>query len=116
RDGGNGTSVARGVLSEDRTRLDDVQVILRTQPTYDNNHHFGSRLVFAPDGTLFVTVGERADTRTRHQAQQLDSHLGKVLRIRPDGSPAPGNPFGGQAGALPEIWSLGHRNTQAAAL
>lgn len=116
REGGNGTSVAHGVLSEDGTRLDQVEVILQTQPTYDNNMHYGSRLTFAPDGTLFVTVGERSDTATRHQAQQLDSHLGKVLRIRPDGSPAPGNPFVDQAGALPEIWSLGHRNAQAAAL
>lgn len=116
REGGNGTSVARGVLSEDGTRLDEVQVILQTQPTYDNNMHYGSRIVFAEDGTLFVTVGERSDTATRYQAQELDSHLGKVLRIQPDGSPAPGNPFIGQDDALPEIWSLGHRNAQAAAL
>ena len=116
REGGNGTSVARGVLSRDGTRLENVQVILHTQPTYDNNLHFGSRIVFAPDGTMFVTVGERSDTTTRHQAQELDSHFGKVLRIQQDGSPAPGNPFIGQAGALPEIWSLGHRNPEAAAL
>lgn len=116
REGGNGTSVARGVLAPDGTRLDEVRVILRTQPTYDNSFHFGSRLAFAPDGTLFVTVGERSDTTTRYQAQQLDSHLGKVLRIQPDGSPAPGNPFVDREGARPEIWSLGHRNHQAAAL
>ena len=116
REGGNGTSVARGVLAPDGTRLDEVRVILRTQPTYDNSFHFGSRLAFAPDGTLFVTVGERSDTTTRYQAQQLDSHLGKVLRIQPDGSPAPGNPFLDREGARPEIWSLGHRNPQAAAL
>ncbi|HEU0014026.1 MAG TPA: PQQ-dependent sugar dehydrogenase [Longimicrobium sp.] len=116
REGGNGTSVARGVLSPDGTRLDQVRVILRTRPTYGNNMHYGSRLVFAPDGTLFVTVGERSDMGTRHQAQRLDSHFGKVLRIQPDGSPAPGNPFVGRAGALPEIWSFGHRNPQAAAL
>ena len=116
REGGNSTSVARGVLAPDGTRLDEVRVILRTQPTYDNSFHFGSRLAFAPDGTLFVTVGERSDTTTRYQAQQLDSHLGKVLRIQPDGSPAPGNPFVDREGARPEIWSLGHRNPQAAAL
>ena len=116
REGGNGTTVARGVLSEDGTRLDEVRVILRTQPTYDNNMHYGSRIVFAEDGTLFVTVGERSDTGTRYQAQELDSHLGKVLRIQPDGSPAPGNPFIDERGTLPEIWSLGHRNPQSAAL
>ena len=104
------------MLAPDGTRLDEVRVILRTQPTYDNSFHFGSRLAFAPDGTLFVTVGERSDTTTRYQAQQLGSHLGKVLRIQPDGSPAPGNPFLDREGARPEIWSLGHRNPQAAAL
>ncbi|GIV62418.1 MAG: glucose dehydrogenase [Rhodothermaceae bacterium] len=116
REGGNGTSIARGVLSADRRRLENVRVILRTQPTYDNNFHYGSRIVFAGDGTLFVTVGERADTLMRIHAQRLDSHLGKVLRIRPDGSPAPDNPFVGREDALPEIWSYGHRNPQAAAL
>jgi glucose/arabinose dehydrogenase len=114
REGGNGTSVARGVLAADGTRLDQVRVILRTRPTYTNNAHFGSRLAFGPDGMLYVTMGERSALATRPQAQQLDSHLGKTLRIQPDGSPAPGNPFAAQAGALPEIWSYGHRNVQAA--
>ena len=114
RQGGNGTSVARGVLSEDRSRLEQVQVILRTRPTYDNNLHYGSRLAFGPDGMLYVTLGERSDRETRPQAQQLDSHLGKILRIAPDGSVPQDNPFVGQANALPEIWSLGHRNVQAA--
>ncbi|HEX8693542.1 MAG TPA: PQQ-dependent sugar dehydrogenase [Longimicrobium sp.] len=116
REGGNGTSVARGVLSADRTRLEQVRVILHTRPTYANNMHFGSRLAFDPQGNLYVTMGERSDRQTRPQAQQLDSHLGKTLRIRTDGSPAPGNPFIGRSGALPEIWTLGHRNIQAAAV
>jgi len=116
REGGNGTSVARGVLSADGTRLDQVRVILRTRPTYANNMHYGSRLAFGTDGMLYVTMGERSDRTTRPQSQQRDSHLGKTLRIRPDGTAPPDNPLVGQAGALPEIWSLGHRNIQAAAM
>ncbi len=116
RDGGNATSVARGVLSSDRTRLTDVRVIFRAMPAFDGGAHFGSRLVFAPDGMLFVTLGERSDRRMRPQAQRLDSHMGKVVRIRPDGGAPPDNPFVGRDGALPEIWTLGHRNIQSAAL
>jgi aldose sugar dehydrogenase len=115
REGGNGTSVARGVLSADDSRLEQVRVILRTRPTYANNMHYGSRLAFGPDGMLYVTMGERSATETRPQAQQPGSHLGKTLRIAPDGSVPRDNPLVGQAGALPEIWSLGHRNIQAAA-
>ena len=116
REGGNGTSVARGVLSADRTRLEQVRVILRTRPTYANNMHFGSRLAFGPDGMLYVTMGERSARETRPQAQELGSHLGKTLRINPDGSVPRDNPFVNRAGARPEIWSYGHRNAQAAAL
>ncbi|HEX2203420.1 MAG TPA: PQQ-dependent sugar dehydrogenase, partial [Longimicrobium sp.] len=115
RQGGNGTSVARGVLSADGTRLEQVRTILRTRPTYNNNMHYGSRLAFGPDGMLYVTMGERSARETRPQAQELGSHLGKTLRVTTDGAPAPGNPFAGRAGALPEIWSTGHRNIQAAA-
>ncbi len=106
RQGGNGTSVARGVLSSDRKRLENVSVIFHTQPTYDGDKHFGSRLAFAPDGMLHVTLGERSDTPMRPQAQQLTSHLGKTLRLTRDGAPAPDNPFAGDAKALPGIFSL----------
>jgi glucose/arabinose dehydrogenase len=115
REGGNGTSVAKGVLSADRTRLEQVAVILRTLPTYDGDKHYGSRLLFGPDGMLYVTMGERSDLATRPQAQHLNSHLGKILRIRRDGSVPPDNPFVGRDDARPEIWSLGQRNIQAAA-
>jgi aldose sugar dehydrogenase len=115
RKGGNATSVARGVLSTDRRRLEQVKVIFRALPVYDGDKHFGSRLVFGPDGMLYVTLGERSDKPMRPQAQQLGSHMGKTLRIRPDGSAPDDNPFAGQEGALPEIWTLGHRSVQAAA-
>jgi len=115
RTGGNATSVARGVLSADRKSLEQVRVIFRALPTYDGDKHFGSRLTFGMDGMLFVTLGERSDIQIRPQAQHMDSHMGKILRITPEGAPAPGNPFIGQVGARPEIWTLGHRNVQAAA-
>ncbi|HSJ96923.1 MAG TPA: PQQ-dependent sugar dehydrogenase, partial [Myxococcota bacterium] len=115
REGGNATSVARGVLSADRASLGQVRVIFRAMPTYDGDKHYGSRLAFGPDGMLYVTLGERSDMEVRPQAQRLDSHMGKILRITPEGQPAEGNPFAGKAGALPEIWSLGHRNVQSAA-
>jgi glucose/arabinose dehydrogenase len=115
RQGGNGTSVARGALSGDRRSLEQVRVIFRAMPTYDGTMHFGSRLAFGPDGMLYITLGERSDAPMRPQAQQMNSHMGKIIRINPDGSVPSDNPFVGQAGALPEIWSLGHRNVQAAA-
>jgi glucose/arabinose dehydrogenase len=108
--------VARGTLSADGSRLEQVQVILRALPTYANSMHFGSRITFSNDGKMFVTTGERSDESMRRYAQQLDSHLGKTLRINPDGSVPNDNPFVGRSGAQPEIWSYGHRNIQAAAL
>ncbi|HYC51728.1 MAG TPA: PQQ-dependent sugar dehydrogenase [Gemmatimonadaceae bacterium] len=115
RDNGNGTSVARGTLSADRKSLQDVRVIFRAMPSYSNNMHFGSRLAFGPDGMLYITLGERSDAPMRQYAQRMDAHLGKIIRIAPDGSVPKDNPFVGQTGALPEIWSVGHRNVQAAA-
>jgi glucose/arabinose dehydrogenase len=116
-DGTNNTAVARGVLVTDGTpRLDDVQVIYHQQPSMQSSLHFGSRLVFARDGTLFVTQGDRSIIPGRMQAQQMDSLLGKIVRINPDGSIPKDNPFVGREGARPEIWSIGHRNVQAATL
>jgi glucose/arabinose dehydrogenase len=104
--------VARGRLGDGR--LEDVRVIYRQQPKVRGAKHFGSRLVFARDGTLFVTQGERFDYAD--QAQDLSSGLGKLVRIHPDGSVPRDNPFVGRPGARPEIWSYGPRNVQSAAL
>jgi glucose/arabinose dehydrogenase len=115
RTGGNATSVGKGVLSQDGKNLDQVKVIFHAMPTYDGDKHFGSRLAFGPDGKLYVTLGERSDKQMRPQAQRLDSDMGKILRLNPDGSAPEDNPFVGQPNARPEIWTLGHRNVQAAA-
>ncbi|AHG88276.1 hypothetical protein J421_0739 [Gemmatirosa kalamazoonensis] len=111
-DGSAGTAVARAQLSD--TALTYVEVIYRQDPKVFSDAHFGSRIVFARDGTLFVTQGERFAFRA--QAQDLGSDLGKIVHITTDGAPAPGNPFLGRTDARPEIWSYGHRNVQAAAL
>ncbi len=115
-DGENGTSVARGRLSDDFSRVDDVEVIFRQRPSWRSTGHFGSRLVFDRDGHLFVTLGERQHPAPRRLAQDLSTHLGKIVRINADGSIPTDNPFVGRAGALPEIWSYGHRNVQGADL
>jgi glucose/arabinose dehydrogenase len=115
REGGNGTAVARGTLTADRQSVEDVEVIFRAMPTYDGDLHFGSRLAFGPDGMLYITTGDRSDAPMRHHAQELDNHLGKTLRIDPDGSVPTDNPFVDEPGAEPEIWTLGHRNIQASA-
>jgi glucose/arabinose dehydrogenase len=117
REGGNGLAVARGRLVEGATpRVEDVQVVFRMHPTLESTMHAGGRLVFAPDGTLFVVLGERSVLEGRRQAQDLGSHFGKVVRIRQDGSVPDDNPFVDRSGARPEIWSSGHRNILAAAL
>jgi aldose sugar dehydrogenase len=115
REGGSGTSVARGTFTEDRKNLENVRIIFRAMPTYNNGLHFGSRLAFGPDGKLYITLGDRFDRPNRPRVQQLDNHLGKIIRINPDGSVPEDNPFVKQPGAMPEIWALGHRNIQSAA-
>lgn len=111
-EGGAGTAVARGRLGE--RGLEDTRVIWRQQPRVGGANHWGSRIVFHRDGTLFVTLGDRFNHAER--AQDLSVTLGKVVRINPDGSAPRDNPFVNRAAALPEIWSYGHRNVQAAAL
>jgi glucose/arabinose dehydrogenase len=111
-DGTNGTAVARARL--DGGQLAGLEVIFRQQPKFRGHHHFGSRLVFARDGRLFVTTGERNSERDK--SQDLGTHLGKVIRILPSGGVPADNPFAGREGALPETWSYGHRNIQGAAL
>jgi len=110
----NGTSVARAklVAEPDGARLERLEVIFRQQPSYTSNAHYGSRIVFTPDGSLFVTLGERYFPRA--EAQNPGNHLGKLVRLMPDGSPYAGNPK--RDGWRPEIWSIGHRNVQGAAL
>jgi len=108
---GASTAAARGRLDGDGLR--DLRVIFRQQPKVDGNNHFGCRLVFAHDGALFLTLAERFKF---DPAQDLASHLGKIVRINPDGSVPGGNPFAGRTGARPEVWSYGHRNVQGADL
>jgi glucose/arabinose dehydrogenase len=116
-DGTNNTAVARGRLVDGPTpKLEGLTVIYRQKPSLASPLHFGSRLVFARDGKLFVTQGERSIPAGQKQAQDLASGLGKIVRINPDGSVPKDNPFVGKAGAQPEIWSYGNRNVQAAAL
>ena len=111
-EGGNSTAVARGRLQGNQMR--EVQKIFTQQPKVASRQHCGSRLVFARDGRLFVTLGDHFSRKD--DAQDLSNHLGKIVRIEPDGAVPADNPFVATPGAKPEIWSLGHRNVQGAAL
>ena len=116
-DGTNNTAAARGVFVDGATpRVENVEVIYHQVPSMNSRLHFGSRLVFARDGTLFITQGDRSITPGRMQAQNLDVLIGKVARVNPDGSIPDDNPFVGTEGARPEIFSIGHRNIQGATL
>lgn len=116
QDGRNGLAVARATLSKDYRKLNNIEVIFRQQPKVVSTGHFGGRLVFATDGTLFITLGDRQNNNERGKAQHPDQHHGKIVRIRTDGSVPADNPFLKAPETLPEIWSLGHRNVQGAAL
>lgn len=115
-EGGNSTAVARGKLSQDGTSLSAVETIFSQNPKANNMAHYGSRIFFDGEDHVFITMGERFDEQYRTQAQQLNSHLGKIVRLNEDGSVPKDNPFLTHEDALPEIWSLGHRNVQAAAM
>ena len=117
RETGNNTAVARGRLGDGPApQLENVQVIFHQTPSLVSTLHFGGRLVFNRDGTLFVTLGDRSITEGRMQAQRMDGLLGKIVRINSDGTIPKDNPFVGKEGVRPEIWSYGHRNIQAATL
>ena len=118
RDGGmNNTAVARGRFVDGAApKVENVQVIFHQAPSLNSPLHFGGRLVFARDGMLFITLGDRSIPEGRMQAQRMDGLLGKIVRLNPDGSVPKDNPFVGKEGVRPEIWSLGHRNIQAATL
>ena len=112
--GGTGTAVAKGTLNEDdpaAPRLDNVETIFSMRPKSSGGRHYGSRVVFSPDGTLFITIGDRGD---RPRAQVMNDHAGSVVRINRDGSVPADNPFVGQDGVAPELWTKGHRNAQGA--
>lgn len=116
REGGNGLAVARAKLVLGaQPKLEQLKVIFRAMPTLDSTKHAGGRLVFAPDGHLFITLGERSILAGRKQAQDLKSDFGKIVRILPDGSIPKDNPFVERKDARPEIWTSGHRNPLAAA-
>ncbi len=113
--GGGRTAVARAKLTDgDAPRLDDVKIIFRQQGPLSSGNHYGCRIAQARDGNLFVTLGEHFSYR--NEAQNLDNHLGKLIRIAPDGAAPKDNPFVGRNDARPEIWSYGHRNEQGLAI
>jgi len=110
----NSTALARAQLSADGSQLEDLKIIFRQQPKVVSRNHFGCRIVEMPDGTLFLTLGDRFSRK--EDAQKLDNHLGKIVRVTKDGAAPKDNPFVGKPGALPEIWSYGHRNGQGATI
>jgi glucose/arabinose dehydrogenase len=112
--GGGRTAVARARLNDGDGRLDEVKIIFRQDGPLSSGNHYGCRIVQADDGNLFITLGEHFTYR--NDAQNLGNHLGKLIRIAPDGSAPPDNPFVGRDGAKPEIWSFGHRNEQGLAI
>jgi len=114
--GGNITAVAKGRISDNDAAIENATVIYRSNTPNNSTLHYGGRVVFDKTGNLFVSIGERSVLETRPLAQAANSSLGKIVRITTDGQAAPGNPVFSQAGALPELYTIGHRNPQGLAL
>jgi len=114
--GGTVTAVAKGRLSESEANIEGATVIYRAIPAANSNAHYGGRILFDQTGNLLVSTGDRSGMATRPLAQSLTDALGKIVRITVNGQPAPGNPSFAEAGALPELYSIGHRNPQGLAL
>ena len=110
------TAVAKGRLSESETSIENPTVIYRATPAANSNAHYGGRILFDSNGNLLVSTGERSNISTRPLAQSVTAALGKIVRITTAGLPAPGNPTFSGAGALPELFSIGHRNPQGLAI
>ena len=115
-EGGSLTALGRGRLSADETRVEDFQILWQGGPAFAGSGHFGSRIAIDSEGYVFVSTGDRQSMETRRQVQALSNAYGKIVRLDQDGQPAEGNPFARTDGALPEIWSLGHRNVQGLAI
>ncbi len=115
-EGATVTAVAKGRLSDDETSIENATVIFRAAPAYNGDLHYGGRVIFGNDGHLFVSTGERSDLATRPLAQSHAAALGKILHITTAGEPAPGNPDFDGEDALPELFSVGHRNPQGIAI
>lgn len=109
------TALAKGKLSADDSKMENVQVIYRAAPAFKSTLHYGGRVIFDKDGYLYLSTGEHSDKASRPQAQDLKSGMGKVIRLTKEGKPAPGNPFENNSDARPEIYSYGHRNVQGLA-
>ena len=114
--GGTLTALARGRLSDDNSRMEDIQILYKATPAYAGNLHYGSRIIMDNTGCVLLSTGERSDAGMRHHAQQLDNGLGKVIRIKPDGSIPQDNPFVNTPNAQAAVYSYGHRNVQGLAI
>lgn len=114
--GGNLTAVAKGRLADDEKTIENAKVIYQATPAHKSELHYGGRILFDEAGNIIFSTGERSDLETRPMSQDLNTSLGKIIRITTDGKPAPGNPFEGRTDARPELYSYGHRNVQGLAI